>query len=255
MSIERPKSDEERRTIADDVADLAHGISNALAVHDRDGCNLHDRMRSGLAGHPGATAYDRPVVSGHNTRTWCDVHEAETCGDDGHGCAGQYTLNTPTDTTGETALGILEHGDQAQHDLDEWDARMAAVYAALKAAERLAIRYLPRPPRRSEAELTTLAEDNADPGCESCRRVTDHDGGAHWSPTYRTGEVRAGDGTDPDTARLNRPHRLCEWCYKFAAKLPPGVQFTLAMAIPLRYVRDHALGRRVYVRADDRRAS
>ncbi len=250
MSIDRPTSDEERRVIADDVADLAVGLANALAVNDRDGCNLHGRMRSGLAGHPGGTDYGRAVVSGHSTRTWCDTHETESCG-----CPAQYVINTPTDSTGETALALLEHGDEARRDLAEWDRVVAAAYKALKVAERLAVRHLPRPPRRSEAELTTLAEDNRDPGCESCRRVTDHDGGAHWSATWRTGDVRTGDGTDPATARLNRPHRLCEWCYKFAAKLPAGAQFTLARALPLRYVRDHALGRRVYVRADDRRAS
>lgn len=255
MTIDRPTSDEERRVIADDVADLAVGLANTLAVHDTDGRNLHGRIRSGLAGHPGGTDYGRPVVSGHTTRTWCDVHEAETCGENGAGCPEQYVINTPTDSTGETGVALLEHGDQAKRDLDEWDRDMAAAYKALKLAERIAVRHMPRPPRRSEAEQTTLAEDNRDPGCDSCRRVTMYDGGTHWSPTYRTGEVRAGDGTDPATARLDRPHRLCEWCYKFAGKLPPGSTLTLGRAIPLRDVRDHALGRRVYVRSDDQRAS
>lgn len=245
MSAKHPSSDEERQVLADENADIGLAIANALQPRGTDGRNLLDRMRSQLAGSTGAQSYDAPAVGGHTTRTWCDAHANEDCS-----CPGQYIVNTASDSTGETAIGLVDHADQARADLERWDELTLAIRLAMIQQQRIAIRYLPRPPRSAEIAATTAEEDSADPGCDSCRRCTRHDGGLHIVETFRTSDIRTAPGNDPDTARLDRAHRLCKWCYDFAARHPAGVQFTLAQAIPLRYVRTHLDGRRVYIPAD-----
>lgn len=241
MSARHPRNDDERQVLADENADIGRAIANALQPRGTDGRNLLDRMRAQLAGTPGAQSYDAPRVGGHTTRTWCDFHQKSPCYDDGSGCAQQYIVNTATDSTGETAAGLADpegRGDEARRDLAAWDELAYQIHVAMLSQQRIAVKYLPRPPRSSEQLLAAEEENSRDPGCESCRRCTRADGELAWVEVYRTSDVRTGDGKNPETARLDKPRGLCRGCYdEVIALVPPGSRFTLAQALPLRKVR------------------
>ncbi len=241
MSAQHPKSDEERQVLADENADIALAVANAMQPRGADGWNILDRMRAELAGVIGGTGFDAHVSGG--STTWCDAHEDEGCG-----CPRMYVVPVRPDRTGNAAVILTRHPDAARLDIEAWDAAGHRIRMALLEQRRIAVRYLPRPARSSEQLLAAEEEATKGPGCESCRRCTNSSGGLHWSPTWRTSDVRSGDGKDPATARLDRPRALCKWCYEFVGHHPAGVQFTMAQAIPLRHVRDHMHGKRVYVR-------
>lgn len=229
MSAKHPSSDEERQVLADENADIALAVANAMQPRGADGWNILDRMRAELAGTVGGTGFDAHVSGG--STTWCDDHEDENCG-----CPAMYVVPVRPDRTGNAAVILTSHPDAAKLDIEAWDAAGHRIRMALLDQQRIAVRYLPRPARSSEAALAAEEEATKDPGCESCRRCTRPNGELAWVETYRTGDVR-GNLKDQTTARLDKARRLCRACYDEVLLLPAGVHMTLAQALPLRRVR------------------
>lgn len=235
MSAKQPKSDEERQVLADENADIAAAWANAMQPRGTDGRNLLDRIRAELAGTIGGTGFEAHVSGG--STTWCDRHEKQHCFDDGTGCPEQYLVPVRPDRTGNAAVILTEHPDRARRALDDLDQATYDVRMGLLTLQRIAVEFMPRPARSSERLQAEDEENRADPGCESCRRCTNSAGSLHWVATWRTSDVRARDGKDPATARLDRPRALCRPCYEEVLLLPAGVKYTLAQALPLRRVR------------------
>lgn len=235
MTAKQPKSDEERQVLADENADIAFALANAMQPRGTDGRNLHDRIRAELAGTIGGTGFEAHVSGG--STTWCDVHEDDHCDEDGGGCPEQYLVPVRPDRTGNAAVTLTQHPDRAAAALKDWDAATYSVRMGLLRLQRIAVEFMPRPARSSEQLLTAAEEDRADPGCESCRRCTRPDGGLYWVATHRTSDVRTAPGKDPETARLAKVCRLCKGCYEEVMLLPPGAKLTMAQALPLKRVR------------------
>lgn len=223
--------DDRRQELADDTADLATALANALVVLYVGG-TLLDRMRE-------MTAPDLPAANL-----------------DGNG--GGSDISRPTE---RVAITHLERGDDvaaAVQLVAEFDQLLVGAHGTLQRLTTIAARFMTRPAKAAEAELASLEEANRDAGCESCARITTSGGQQLWVKTWRTGRV-ASKPTDGDAdgerrrtrpfmagaedqveakARLDRDTGLCQGCYEqIRRRVSPGACVPLTQALPLKMLR------------------
>lgn len=229
MSIKKPATNIERRVTADHITDLATALCNALNVRDSDGRNPLERMQSEFAGHPDGTDYERPNVK----------------------------TSTMSDPTAATGMALERHGDTAQTHAKRMDYVLQTVNNLLEEGTDILSVYMTRPPMLKEAVVSALEEASKDPGCESCRRVTKHDGTRANETTRATTNccTRVENGpVDQNTARLDKRYRLCRWCEDYVlAVVTQGSKLALHEAIPMRTARAHVNGERVFKPYDPKR--
>jgi hypothetical protein len=149
-------------------------------------------------GAPGGRAYDSS--GGGRIEIWCWEHERPVA------ACHKAKVEPPllcdgepikiADPVGEAALA----GDLATADEVTIIRNVMVAAAALDRAAAAVERWT-----STAGSVVHLAQDKADPGCQSCSRITGPGGGAYWSPTHSTGDTL---GKGEDQVTLDRPMRL-----------------------------------------------
>ena len=149
-------------------------------------------------GHPGAQRYDTPHTSGHTSILFCERHEQDACE-----CGQSTVYPSVSDPTGEVAVRLAHHHDQARVDIDAAHQLRRLVLKAARIAERLDISWKPH-----DASAYQRLTNASSPGCRSCSRL----------------QVQLADGSNvPRWSEVWRDH-LCRWCSDWrrrAGGLPP----------------------------------
>lgn len=172
-------------------------LADAIELLDRANPVLLPRladMTEAQNGHPKSGALDS--VGGRGKTTFCEVHGRERCA-----CGGGTPFANQSDPTGEAAI----IADRAAMDRRELERAVRSIAAQASEVVYMLARYTPRPATERE-RLASLADNDRDVPCWSCRRWEESKGQPKWEPASRTAEV-AGE---------RRP--LCWWCFDWLRK-------------------------------------
>lgn len=165
---------------------------------------LLGRIHAGRDGAPSAQRYDTPRTSGHASVKFCEHHEQDNCP-----CGEATVYPAVSDPTGEAAVKLAQHRDQARRDLDAFHDAIRAVRRGRDVLYRLHGAWMPHDPNVIEKGLSNP------PGCKSCARL------GRWSEVWRD--------------------FLCRWCYGWRSRVG-GLP-------PVDKLSDHHAGKRVTIPA------
>ncbi len=222
--MSKPLTDTGRQRVADDLAETATRIANALELVVND-ASIIDRIRAAASPLVG-TDYD-PERQGQTPWCWRHQRSVTACWADDAMCLGEVVQH-PSDPVGERAMTP----NRAAHDLATLDALLRRAHSSIQLVERIVADYTPRKAVDVQAELLKGSEDT--PGCEQCAKITTGRKGAKptWNPPH-TKEPTTVNG------RLPKPALLCGACYDFVFNVGrmPSVAETRGYVRSGKYVR------------------